>query len=127
MRKDERLGDPGILVLIGDSLRCGSLSRIPSAVSTHTLRRSTMTSYRLLCRGFRLRFGIFFFFFVTHADGKLVKRGKSRQIESVSYHLELLRLLASCFPACKFGRSFCRFIVSFHIRQYKIIITVTGT
>jgi len=67
-----------------------------------------------LVQGFRLR-GVVL---TTSSEGETV--------ENVSYHLELLRLLASCLPACKFGRSFCRFFVSFQIRQYRIIITVTG-
>ena len=42
-------------------------------------------------------------------------------------YLELERLLLSFLPACKFGRSFCRFSVSLHMRQYRIHMTVTGT
>lgn len=70
-----------------------------------------------LVQGFRLR--IFGDVLTTSLEGET--------IENVSYHLELLRLLASCLPACKFGRSFCRFLVSFQIRQYRIIIIMTGT
>lgn len=49
--------------------------------------------YHLSCAG-----GCGFFF------GDVLMKGET--IESVSYHLELLRLLVSCLPACKFGRSF---------------------
>lgn len=51
----------------------------------------------LLCRGCDC---VLFF------DDVLMTSSEGETIESVSYHLELLRLLVSCLPACKFGRSF---------------------
>lgn len=40
---------------------------------------------------------------------------------------ELLRLLESFLPACRLGRSFCRFFVVLQMRQYRKHMTVTGT